>query len=97
MLVCARLLWVYIKCMSKKLILKIESTTIYIYIFFDNLNKAKKLETKYLIDKKNYNDLVIYFYRYVHSKLKKMLSLHYHELMGKIDDHEEKIYLMIDD
>ena len=83
--------------MSKKLILKIESTTIYIYIFFDNLNKAKKLETKYLIDKKNYNDLVIYFYRYVHSKLIKMLSLYYHELMGKIDDHEGKIYLMVDD
>ena len=84
--------------MSKKLILKIESTTIIIIIFFfDNLNKAKILETKYLIDKKNYNDLVIYFYRYVHSKLKKMLSLYYHELMGKIDDHEEKIYLMVDD
>ena len=26
-----------------------------------------------------------------------MLSLHYHELMGKIQKHEGKTYLMVDD
>ena len=26
-----------------------------------------------------------------------MLSLHYHELMGKIEEHEKKKYLMVDD
>ena len=40
-----------------------------------------------LIDKKNYKDLTIYFTRYVNSKSIKMLSLHYHELMGKIKEH----------
>ena len=58
---------------------------------FDNLFKAKTLETKHiLIDKKNYKDLTIYF-RYVHSKTIKMLSLHYHhELVGKVEVHGEK-------
>ena len=27
----------------------------------------------------------------------KMLSLHYHELMGKIEEHERKKYLMVND
>ena len=50
--------------------------------YFDNLIKAKKLETKkILIDEKNLKDLVIYFTRYVHSKSIKMLSLHYLELL----------------
>ena len=31
------------------------------------------------------------------SKSTKMLSLHYHELMGKIEEHEKKKYLMVDD
>ena len=53
--------------------------------YFDNLIKAKKLKTKaILIDEKNYKDLKIYFTRYVHSKFIKMLSLYYHELIGKI-------------
>ena len=30
------------------------------------------------------------------SKPIKMLSLHYYELMGKIDEHEGKKYLMVD-
>ena len=52
---------------------------------FDNLVKAKKLKTKnILIDKKNNKDLTIYFSVYVHSKSIKMLSLHYHELIGKM-------------
>ena len=34
--------------------------------YFDNLVKAKKLETKnLLIDEKNYKDFVIYFTRYL--------------------------------
>ena len=50
--------------------------------YFDNLIKAKKLETKkILIDEKNLKDLVIYFTRYVHSKSIKMFSLHYLELL----------------
>ena len=65
---------------------------------FDNLVKAKKLDTKNIfIDKKNYKDLMIYFTRYVHRKLIKVLSLHYHELMGKIKEHEGKKYLMVND
>ena len=45
--------------------------------FFDNLMKAKKIETKNIsIDEKNYKDLLINFTRYVQSKSIKMLSLH---------------------
>ena len=47
--------------------------------------------------KKNYEDLVIYFTRYVHSKMRKMLSLNYHEFMGKVKINGEKKYLVIDD
>ena len=58
---------------------------------FDNLVKAKKVETKNsLIDEKNYKTFTIYFTIYVHSKAIKMLSLHYHKLMGKIEKHEGK-------
>ena len=64
---------------------------------FDNLIKAKILEFKnILIDEKNYANLVIYFTRYVHSKSIKMSSLNYHE-MEKIEEHEGKKYLMVDD
>ena len=41
--------------------------------------------------------MTIYFTRYVHSKFIKVLSLNYHEVMGKIEKHEEKKYLMVDD
>ena len=59
--------------------------------YCDNLIKARKLETeKILIDEKNRKDMVIYFNRYVHSKSAKMLSLHYHELMGIIEEPEGK-------
>ena len=63
-----------------------------------HLVEAKNLEIKnILINKKNYKDLTIHFTRYVHSKSIKILSLHYHELMGKIEEHGEKIiwWLMI--
>ena len=60
-----------------------------------NLVKAKKVETKnILVDKKSYEDMLIYFTRYFHSKSIKVLNLHYHELMGKIEEHEGKKYLM---
>ena len=40
---------------------------------------------------------MIYFTRYVHSKSIKMISLQYHELMGKIEEYEGKEYLLVDD
>ena len=40
---------------------------------------------------------MIYFTTYVHSKSMKILSLYYHELLGKIEEHEGKNYLMVDD
>ena len=47
--------------------------------------------------RKKYKDLAIYFTRYIHSKSIKMLSLHYHELMGKIKEHKGNKYLMVND
>ena len=38
-----------------------------------------------------------YFTRFIHSKLIKMPSLHYHEFMGKIKEHEGKTCFMIYD
>ena len=59
--------------------------------YFDNLVKAKMLETEnILINEKNYKDLVIYFTTYFHSEFIKMLRLCYHELMGTIEEHEGK-------
>ena len=79
-------MWVYIKCISKKSISKIESTN-----YFGDLIKAKKSEIKnILIDEKNYKDLVIYFTRYVHKKSIKTFYLYYNELIGNITEHEEK-------
>ena len=37
------------------------------------------------------------FTRYVHSNSIKILTLHYHELIGKIEEHEGKNYLMVND
>ena len=65
---------------------------------FGNLVKEKKLATKNtLIDQKHYKNLMICFTRYVHKKSMKMLSLLYHELIGQIEEHEGKKYLMVDD
>ena len=51
--------------------------------YFDNLIKAKNLESKnILIDEKTCKNLVIYFTRYVHKKSMKMLIVDYHELIG---------------
>ena len=58
---------------------------------FWQFDRSKKLETKnILIDDENYKDLVIYFTRYVYSKSIKLLSLHCHELIGKVEGHEGK-------
>ena len=66
---CVWWLWMYVKYMSKKSILK---NGVYKYCF-DNSIKAKKLETKkILIDEERYRNLVIYFTRYVCKKLIKM-------------------------
>ena len=52
---------------------------------------TKKLETEnILIDGKNYIDLTIYFTRYLHSNSINLFSLHYHELIGKTEEHEGK-------
>ena len=39
----------------------------------------------------------MYFNRYAHIMLLNMLSLHYHELMRQIKEHEGKKYLMVND
>ena len=37
---------------------------------------------------KIYKDLVTYYTRYFHTKPIKMLSLHYHKLIGKIEEQK---------
>ena len=65
--------------------------------YFDYLIKTTKREVKnILINEKNYKALVIYFARYDPGKLIRMLSLYYHELMEKVEEHEGKKYFMID-
>ena len=41
--------------------------------------------------------MTIYFTRFVDRDSIRMLSLYYHELMGKIKQHERKNYLMVND
>ena len=51
----------------------------------------KKIKTEnILIDKESYKYLVIYLINYVSSKFMKMLSLYYHEIMGKIEELKQK-------
>ena len=53
---------------------------------FDYLIRAKTSETKNIfIDEKNYKDIVICFTRYNRGKSMRMLSLHCHESVGKIE------------
>ena len=54
--------------------------------YFDKLVKKK------LIDEENYKHLTIYFTRSikVDKKSIKELCLHYHELMGKSEEHQGK-------
>ena len=47
--------------------------------------------------RKSYKNLTIYSTRYVHKKSIRILSLHYHELMGKTEEHKGNKYLMVDD
>ena len=59
--------------------------------YSNSLIESEKLETKnILINEKIYKDLVIYFTSCVNKKSMKMLNLHYHELLGKIEKQEEK-------
>ena len=53
----------------------------------DNLFKPEKKRKK---DEKKIKDMVVYFTRYVNWKWMKMLSLYYHELMGKLKNSNEK-------
>ena len=63
-----------------------------VYNYFDSLVKVKKLDTKiFLIDEKQYQDFVIYFTRYDRCKTITILSLYYHELMGRIREYQGKI------
>ena len=72
-----------------KKITKIESITIILTI--KKKKKKKKIEPKYiLINLKIYKDLKTSFTRYVPKISIKMLNLHYHELMGKIEECEGK-------
>ena len=66
--------------MSKKSLLNI------ILTICSKQKKSKNI----VIDNKNYKGLVNYFTRYVHSKPIKVVSLNYHELIGKIEEHERK-------
>ena len=60
----------------KEINTKIKST-----YYQDNLIKAKRLETKYVLtDEKNYKDFTIYFTKYCYGKSIKMFSLHYHSV-----------------
>ena len=69
-----------------------------VFDYHDNLIKPKQLETKNIvIYGKSYKDLVIYSTRYDHGKTIAMCRLYYHELIGKIKEHEGKKYLMVDD
>ena len=62
-----------------------------VFDYFDNLIKAKKLETKSaLIDRKNYMDLVIYFTIYDGGNSIWVLLLYYNKLMGPTEEHEGK-------
>ena len=67
-------------------ILKIKSTTI-LTIYS---NQKKKGTKSSLTDEKKIKDMVVYFTRYVNWEWMKMLSLYYHELMGKLKNSNEK-------
>ena len=83
--------WLSTICIPKTSILKIRSLTIVI------VQTKKNRNQKLVINDKSYKDLVIYFIRYDCGKAITILSLYYHELMGKIEEHEGKKYLMVDD
>ena len=80
---------------SNSFVKKLYAWWLWVYIL--KMQNNQKIKISFLINEKNYNDMVIYFTRYVHSKSIKVLSLLYHELMGKIEEHEGKKYLIIDD
>ena len=85
-----------IKDINKTHISEINVKNITCKCYFDNLVKAKELENEnILIHEKKCKDLAIFFTGYVQKESIKMLNLHYHELIGKIEEHEEEKYLMV--
>ena len=54
----------------------------------DLIKPGKKETNKFLINKNNFIDLMIYVTRYVNYKPIKIPSLCFHELMGKIKEHK---------
>ena len=56
----------------------------------DDLIKPEKIETKNILIDKNFKDVAIYFTRYVKYLPIKILSLYFHKLMGKIEQHQVK-------
>ena len=56
-----------------------------VQLYFDNLVKTKKKIEFKNIDGKNYKHLVICFTTYYHRKSIKLLNLHYHKFIGKIE------------
>ena len=47
--------------------------------------------------RKNQKSLLIYFTRYVHNKSIKVFRLYWYEIIGKIEEHEGKRYLLAED
>ena len=76
-------MWVDINCISKNQFY-LPSATI---IFSKQKNKKQK---NIGINEKSYKHLKIYFTRYDRGKSIKMVSLYYHKLRGKIENHEGK-------
>ena len=69
-----------------------------IFDYYENLIRPEILQTKnILIDEKSYKDMVIYSTRYDRGESITKLNLYYHELTAKIEEHQGKKYLMIDD
>ena len=70
--------------MSKKSIVKIQCTT-FILTFWSKQKRTQETLKTYI-----YEDLAICFTRYVCIKSRKVLSLDYHNLIGRIKEHKGK-------
>ena len=80
-------MWVYIKTYIKQININHQVCNYYL----DNLVKSKKLETK-KNPREYYKEQTIYIIRYIYSKLIKVMSLYYHELIGKIKGNKAKYF-----
>ena len=54
-------------------------------------NQSEKIKSK---NEKNYIDSAIYFTRYDRGTSVRMLSLHYHELVEKIEEYEGNVWCL---